>query len=94
MKVQARSLPKHFAKVESAHMHCSRHLIQIDWITVVAPDVGLGPVSTIAAMIQCNIRDGELASLILHGYSPLFTSAGVIALGCFVSLVRRVNDCT
>jgi len=32
-------------------------------------------VSTIAAMIQCNSRDGELASLILHGYSPFFTSA-------------------
>jgi hypothetical protein len=51
-------------------------------------------VSTIAAMIQCNIRDGELASLILHGYSPFFTSAGVIALGCFVSPARRVSDCT
>ncbi len=51
-------------------------------------------VSTIVAMILCNIRDSELASLILHGYSPFFTSAGVIALGCFVSLVRRVNDCT
>jgi hypothetical protein len=38
--------------------------------------------------------DGELASLILHGYSLFFTSAGVIALGCFVSLVRRVSDCT
>jgi hypothetical protein len=45
-------------------------------------------------MILCNIRDRELASLILHGYSPFLTSAGVIALGCFVSPARRVCDCT
>jgi len=38
--------------------------------------------------------DGELASLILHGYSPFFTSAGVIALGCFLSPARRVYDST
>jgi len=45
-------------------------------------------------MIQRNIRDGEQASLILHGYSPFATSAGVIALGFFVSPVRRVYDST
>src|SRR6516162_3606593 len=27
-----------------------------------------------------------------HGYSPFFTSAGVIALGCFVSPARRLCD--
>jgi hypothetical protein len=51
-------------------------------------------VSTIAAMILCNIRDSELASLILHGYSPFLTSADVIALGSFVSPARRVDDST
>ena len=51
-------------------------------------------VSTIAAMIPCNIRDGELALLMLHGYSPFCTSAGVIALGCVVSPARRVYDST
>jgi len=44
-------------------------------------------VNTIAARIQCNIRetDDVLVSLIFHGYSSFFTSAGVIALGCLVS---------
>ena len=51
-------------------------------------------VSTIAAMIQCNLRDGALASWMLQGYSPFLTSAGVIALGCFVSPARRVYDST
>jgi len=50
-------------------------------------------VRTIAAMTQRNIRDGERASLTLHGESHFFTSAGVIALGCFVSPARRVCDC-
>ena len=40
---QARSFLKYLAKVESAHMHRARDLIKIDWITVVARDIGLGP---------------------------------------------------
>ena len=51
-------------------------------------------VSTIAAMIPCNIRDGAQASLILYDYSPSLTSADVIALGCVVSPARRVYDST
>src|SRR5438132_11737680 len=37
-------------------------------------------------------EEGELASLRGHDQSPFRTSAGVIALGCFVSPARLVND--
>src|SRR5947208_16381045 len=38
-------------------------------------------------------QDGELALFAGHPHSPLRTSAGVIALGCFASPARLVYDC-
>ena len=43
--------------------------------------------------VQQPREGGELAAFGWHRHSPLPTSAGVIALGCFVSPARRVNDC-
>jgi hypothetical protein len=43
------------------------------------------------ALIGFNLRDRCCVS---HGYSPFLTSAGVIALGSFVSPARRVYDST
>jgi len=36
-----------------------------------------------------SVRRRRIVSLIFHGYSSFFTSAGVIALGCLVSPARR-----
>src|SRR5207237_7092258 len=43
--------------------------------------------------VQQPREGGELARFARHPHSPLRTSEGVIALGCFVSLPRLVNDC-
>src|SRR5260370_22082454 len=43
--------------------------------------------------VQQPREGGELAALGWHPHSPFHTSAGVIALGCFVSPARLVNDC-
>src|SRR5271156_4889155 len=43
--------------------------------------------------VQQPRKSGELEGFGWHAHSPLRTSAGVIALGCFVSPTRLVNDC-
>src|SRR5882672_1214089 len=43
--------------------------------------------------VQQPREGGELAALGGHFQSPLRTSAGVIALACFFSPARLVNDC-
>jgi len=50
-------------------------------------------VRTITAIVQCSNREtaGNRVGLACH--SPRRTSAGVIALGCFASPARLVNDC-
>src|SRR5205085_3298833 len=43
--------------------------------------------------VQQPREGGELKALRCHAQFPLRTSAGVIALGCFGSPARLVNDC-
>src|SRR5437899_162854 len=43
--------------------------------------------------VQQPREGGELVAFRWHPHSPFRTSAGVIALGCFVSPARLVNDC-
>src|SRR6266446_757345 len=43
--------------------------------------------------VQQPREGGELSALGRHSQSALRTSAGVIALGCFVSPARLLNDC-
>ena len=52
-------------------------------------------VKTIAAIVQCSSREKAVnwRRWVGHAHSPFRTSAGVIALGCFVSPARLVNDC-
>ena len=48
--------------------------------------------STLRKLSDLQGEDPLILTLARGHYSRLFTSAGVIALGCFVSLVRRACD--